>query len=74
MFEPGDRVRYLYDPEIPHSWPHLNNVLGRVVAPDPGDADPDDGFVYVRFDFKPQLGALPCEPAELVKEKHNAIV
>ena len=70
-FEPGDRVIYRYDPEVPLSWPHLDGAHGSVQGSDPDyPNEPDDDFVYVKFDFKPQLGALPCEPAELVKEKN----
>lgn len=61
----GDRVQYVYDPEYPYGWPHLNGIRGTVMEVD------DETFAFVQFDFKPQYGALPCEPGEIVKLKEE---
>lgn len=67
MYKAGDRVEYSYDPEVMLSWRHLHGVHGTVVRA----GDDEQRFVYVKFDYKPQLGALPCLPSELTTIKEN---
>lgn len=72
MYKKGDRVEYSYDPDVLLSWCHLHNAHGTVVVA----GEDEQRFVYVQFDFRPQLGALPCLPSELtkIKEKDYAAV
>lgn len=60
-FEPGERVTYLFDEDIPLGYAHLNNKTGTVKRI-------EDGLVHVHFDFYPSVSTLACEPAELIKE------
>jgi hypothetical protein len=68
MFSVGDRVEYRYDPDIPNGWRYLHGWKGTV-----HDSDNCEGLIYVKFDYKPHLGALPCEPSEITKIKESSI-
>lgn len=65
MYRVGDRVEYTYNPEDYLSWRHLNGIHGTVAVA----GNDEQRFVYVQFDYRPQLGALPCLPSELTKIK-----
>ena len=61
LFEPGDRVIYLYDEDVPFGYPNLSGKKGTV-------KELKDGLVLVHFDFYPAVSHLACEPVELTKE------